>query len=445
MTGVTRTASFPVSTLRSLAEKCVHCGLCLPACPTYDIFRTEMEGPRGRIWLMRAAAEGTIPLGGAYAKHIDLCLGCRACEAVCPSGVPYGALLEAARAQLAHNAPPSRVRQLLQRMVFRELLGHPGRLRVLAALTRLFQWLGLTQLARRIPARFRRLRVMVSLLPPLTGERVRPGAVYPAQGKRRGRVAFFHGCVQDAFLGRVNVATVRVLQRNGYEVYVPKGQTCCGAPALHAGDVDTAREMARRTIDLFLASGSDAYINNAGGCGATLQEYPHLLADDPVYAERAREFAARVVDINAFLAHSLHTPPPHPVPTRVTYVDSCHLRNVQRVVEEPRRLLRSIPGVELVELARPDRCCGSAGVYNIPHPDVADQVLDAKTADIASTGAEVIVTSNTGCYLQMVRGVHKAGLRARVVHVVELLDEAYAGPRATSPQEGEQDGEKGSR
>ncbi len=431
MTSTSHTSTFSVSTLRALAEKCVHCGLCLPACPTYDIFRTEMEGPRGRIMLMRAAAEGSIPLDGAFARHIDLCLDCRACEAACPSGVPYGTLLETARARLAEEAPPSRVQQIVQRIAFRQLLAYPRRLRALAALMRHLQRLGLTRLAQRLPMLPEPLRVMASLLPPLSREGIQPGVIYPAHGQRRGRVAFFHGCVQDAFLGRVNAATVRVLQRNGYDVYVPEGQTCCGAPALHAGDVETAKAMARQTIDLFLASGCDAYINNAGGCGATLKEYAHLLADDPVYAEKARAFTARVFDVNEFLAKSLREPPQHPIPARATYVDSCHLRNAQKVIDEPRHLLRSIPGLELVELARPDRCCGSAGIYNITHPDVADQVLDAKMEDVASTGAELIVTSNTGCYLQMIRGVHKAGLNARVVHVVELLDEAYQGENAS--------------
>ncbi len=413
------------ASLRALAEKCIHCGLCLPACPTYDIFRTEMEAPRGRILLMRAAAEGTIPLNGAFARHITLCLDCRACEVACPSGVPYGALLEAAREHLERQTQRPWHQRAFRHLVFRSLLSHPIRLRALARALRPLQRLGLVEMVRRAPVLPYRLRIMASLLPPLADGAVQPGSIYPAHGTRRGRVAFFHGCVQDALLGRVNLATIRVLQRNGYDVFVPEGQTCCGAAALHVGETDAAREMARRTIDLFLASGCDAYINNAGGCGATLKEYPRLLADDPEYAEKAREFASKVFDINEFLARNLHTPPRGRLDVQVTYVDSCHLRNVQRIAEEPRQLLQAIPGLKLVEVARPDRCCGSAGVYNIAHPRVADQVLKAKMRDVASTGAAIIVTSNTGCYLQMVRGVRESGMRARVVHVVELLEEAY--------------------
>jgi len=282
----------------------------------------------------------------------------------------------------------------------------------------------------------------------------------PAMGEKRGTVAFFHGCVQEAFLADVNAATIRVLQRNGYEVHVPPDQTCCGAAQLHVGEVELARELARRNIDAFTPSlppsasrrtGSpsqgegqggglpsseedpageyDAIINNAGGCGTTLKEYDHLLADDPAYADRAKLFVAQVKDISEFLADHLREPPRGVLNARVTYVDSCHLRHAQRVAQQPRDLLKMIPGLELVELKHPDHCCGSAGVYNIVHPDTANAILDAKMADIAATGAEMIVTTNTGCYLQLLHGVRRAGLKARVVHLVELLDQAYGGTR----------------
>ena len=268
---------------------------------------------------------------------------------------------------------------------------------------------------------------MLSLLPPWVEGNLEPGGIYPAVGERQGRVAFFHGCVQDALLSHVNRATVRVLQRNGFDVIVPQGQTCCGAAALHVGEADVARALARRTIDLFLAVDCDAIINNAGGCGAALKEYPRLLRDDPAYASKAERFASLVQDISEFLLPRLRVKPQRAVPARVAYVDSCHLRHGQKIIAAPRRLLNAIPGVELVELKQPDRCCGSAGVYNILHPDVADQVLDAKMADVMQTGANIIVTANTGCYFQMLRGVRRWDLNMRVAHVVELLDEAYGG------------------
>ncbi len=418
---------FTPTALRALAEKCIHCGMCLPACPTYDIFRTEMEGPRGRIALIYAAVRGEIAPNSAFVTHLDLCLGCRACESACPSGVPYGALIEEARHLLLQARPPGRVTRFLRRWVFAHILAQPVRLRRWATLlSPLRRWRGLKRLAgaRWVPYR---LRVMLSLLPPWVEGNLEPGGIYPAVGERQGRVAFFHGCVQDALLSHVNRATVRVLQRNGFDVIVPQGQTCCGAAALHVGEADVARALARHTIDLFLAVDCDAIINNAGGCGAALKEYPRLLRDDPAYASKAERFASLVQDISEFLLPRLRVKPQRSVPARVVYVDSCHLRHGQKIIAAPRRLLNAIPGVELVELKQPDRCCGSAGVYNILHPDVADQVLDAKMADVMQTGANIIITANTGCYFQMLRGVRRWDLNLRVAHVVELLDEAYGG------------------
>lgn len=409
----------------SSARKCVHCGLCLPACPTYQVFHTEMDAPRGRIALMMAAAEGRIPLDGPLSRHLSLCLGCRACETACPSGVPYGFLLETARLAIEEDRHPPLHERLLRRMALREMLPHAGRLRLLAHLTHTAQRLGLLRLTDALPDRWRRLKVMAGLVPPAIATTfTRPG-VYPAQGKPRGRVAFFTGCVQEALLSHVNAATVRVLQRNGYEVHVVPEQTCCGAVAYHLGDEVTARELARRNVVAF-AGEYDAVVNNAGGCGAMLKEYALLLADDPAWADSARRFAARVRDVTEFLADRLHVPPSGSVSGRVTYVDSCHLRHAQRVVSQPRQILRQIPGLELVELSQPDHCCGSAGVYNIVHPDTAEAILDAKMAEIAQTRADFVATTNTGCYFQLWHGVRQWNLNARVVHVVELLDMAYA-------------------
>ncbi|MEZ4866816.1 MAG: heterodisulfide reductase-related iron-sulfur binding cluster [Caldilineaceae bacterium] len=413
--------------VRSLLNQCVHCGLCLPACPTYAIYHTEMDGPRGRIQLIQAAADGRIDTSGAFQEHIELCLGCRACETACPSGVHYGLLFETARAAIAEQQPQSGGERLLRRLTLHQLLPYRRRLRLMARLLRLYQGLGLSTLVRKGKFLPQGLQAMEALLPPLSGTNVDDRQPAPAMGEKRGDVALLLGCVQDALLGHVNAATVRVLQRNGYEVHFPAGQSCCGAAPLHVGEGELARTLARRNIDAFGQLNYMAIINNAGGCGATLKEYAHLLADDPTYAEKARAFVAKVQDISEFLAAYLHTPPTGAVNKRVTYVDSCHLRHGQRVVREPRQLLNAIPGLMLVELQRPDLCCGSAGVYNITQAETANQVLDTKLADIQQTEAEIIVTSNTGCHMQMLYGARKAGLNAEVVHLVELLDRSYQG------------------
>jgi glycolate oxidase iron-sulfur subunit len=267
------------------------------------------------------------------------------------------------------------------------------------------------------------LRAMEAILPPIqpAWRDTRRG---PRAGASRGRVAFLQGCVQDAFLAGVNAASVRVLRRNGYEVVFPEGQTCCGAAMHHTGEVELARDLARRNINACLALDVDAIVSNAGGCGLELKEYPHLLRDDPFYGPRAAEFAAKVRDISELLAEGGIEPPPGSVPARAVYVDSCHLRHGQRVVRQPRELLRQVAGLELVELQRPDRCCGSAGVYNITHPEAAQAILNDKIADVAAAGANLVVVSNTGCHFQMIAGVRQAGLNARVMHVVEVLAEA---------------------
>ncbi len=444
------------SDFRRKLDQCIHCGLCLPACPTYSINQLEMDSPRGRIALMRAAADGRIGLDGAFQEHIDLCLGCRACETACPSGVQYGLLLETAKAALARGegrgaAPgaaltdaaarrnqtgdstpgPSplapRLSQTIQRFGLRELMPHRDRLRLLARGLWLYQRLGLTRIAARVlPKLPPALTTMEGMAPPVDLGYLDETRPAPAIGPRRGKVAFFTGCVQDAFLAGVNRATVRVLQRNGYEVHFPQGQTCCNAAALHSGDTAQAHDLARQNIDAFLGDEYLAIINNAGGCGAALKGYAHLFADDPVYAERARAFVAKVKDISEFLVDHLHNPPTGYVQARITYVDSCHLRHGQKISKQPRTLLRSIPGIELIELAQPDMCCGSAGIYNLVQPAMANQALDAKLADVRATDAAIIVAANTGCYMQMVYGVKRGGLDAPVMHVVELLERSYA-------------------
>lgn len=450
---------------RRKLDQCIHCGLCLPACPTYSINQLEMDSPRGRIALMRAAADRRITLDGAFQEHIDLCLGCRACETACPSGVQYGLLLETAKAALAKSATLRRsetegqgfaevngekspsssalslsprtsvskrnsVVETIQHFGLHELMPYRARLRLLACGVWLYQRLGLTKLARHVlPKLPPALTTMEGMAPPIDLGFLDLARPAPALGPQRGKVAFFTGCVQDAFLAGVNRATVRVLQRNGYEVHFPVGQTCCNAAALHSGDTVQAHALARQNIDAFAGDGFEAIINSAGGCGAALKGYGHLLTDDPVYAERARAFVTKVKDISEFLVDHLYSPPTGYVQARVTYVDSCHLRHGQKISKPPRALLRAIPGVELVELAQPDMCCGSAGIYNLVQPAMADQVLDAKLTDIRATHASVIVTANAGCYMQMVYGVKRGNLNATVLHVVELLERSYANAR----------------
>ena len=411
--------------IRDLMGQCIHCGLCLPACPTYSIFHTEMDSPRGRIALINAAADGRIDLDGPFQEHIELCLGCRACETACPSGVQYGLLYEAARTAIEEARTPSRMERSARWLGLRQLMPHKGRLRLLARTMKLYQVTGLQRVVRTLNVLPKGLQNMEALLPPLPDSYPDYSQPAPAIGEKRGEVAFLYGCVQDAFLTGVNAASVRVLQRNGYEVHFPQAQTCCGAAQLHSGEQALTQELARRNIDACRGRDYVAIISNAGGCGATLKQYAHLLADDPLYGPWAQAFVAKVQDISEFLADHLHNPPTGHVEARVAYVESCHLRHGQKIVKQPRQLLKAIPGVEFIELNQPDMCCGSAGIYNIVQPTTANEVLDAKLVDVAQTQATTIVTTNTGCQMQMIYGVRKANLSAEVIHLVELLDRAY--------------------
>lgn len=417
---------------RAMLAQCIHCGLCLEACPTYAVFGTETDAPRGRIVLMKAAVEGklnTEAFLGPYAEHLLLCLECRACESACPSGVPYGALIEGARIDLERQRRARGAVGPVERFALwlglYQLMPHGGRLKAVARLMQLYQKTGLQKAVRALNILPQPLKSMEAILPPLDLQYLKTGAPAPALGERRGKVAFFVGCIQEAFLTAMNAATVRVLQRNGYEVHFPQAQTCCGAAQLHTGHETLALDLARQNIDAFLAEEYDAILNNAGGCGAQLKEYAHMLKDDPHYAERARRFVARVQDFSEFMADHLHEPPQSALPLRVTYADSCHLRHGQKVIAQPRELLRAIPGLELVELRKPDQCCGSAGIYNIVQAETANAILDDKLADIAATGADVLAVSNTGCAMQLLSGVRRAGLPIKVLHIAELLDLAY--------------------
>ncbi len=315
---------------------------------------------------------------------------------------------------------------MLRWVALKQTMPHVGRLKAAARMLKVYQATGVQKVVRSTNFLPRPMRAAEAILPPIRLQYRDYSQPAPAIGEKRGEVAFFIGCIQEAFLNSVNESTIRVLQRNGFEVQFPKGQTCCGAAQLHIGEEDLARELARKNIEAF--ERYDVVINNAGGCGATLKdEYEDLFHDQPEWAAKSRELARKIKDINEFLLDNLREQPTGVIKARVTYSDSCHLRHAQKIVKQPRALLKLIPGLELVELRQPDRCCGSAGVYNIVHSETADQVLDAKMADIKATGADIVVASNTGCHMQLLAGVRRAGLSAKVMHVVELLDMFYSG------------------
>ncbi|MBM3130823.1 MAG: (Fe-S)-binding protein [Chloroflexi bacterium] len=403
--------------------------MCLQVCPTYAVFYTEMDSPRGRIALMRALAEdrGLSEENRAVVSlHLGRCLACRACETACPSGVHYGDIIEMARGAIEAQHKRQRRERFVRWLALQQMLPHVRRLKWIARILWLYQASGLQRLVRALNVLPRTLNAMETILPPIVGGYRDYRAPAPAIGEKRGQVAFFIGCIQEAFLGQVNEASIRVLQRNGYEVFFPLSQTCCGAAQLHVGELELARTLARRNIDAFSAEHFDAIISNAGGCGATLKgEYLRLLKDDANYRDRARQFSAQVRDIGEFLLDHLHVTPRGEVPIKVTYSDSCHLRHVQKIVRPPRELLKQIPGVQLIELAHPDMCCGSAGVFNIVQSEIANAVLKTKMTEIAATGANLVVTTNTGCHMQLIAGARQRGMSVSVMHVVQLLDLSY--------------------
>jgi len=402
-------------------SKCVRCGLCLQHCPTYVETGLETESPRGRLYLMRALHDDIVAMTPNAAGHLDQCLQCRNCEAVCPSGVPYGRIMEQTRAHVldSKDAPLSwRMRALF----LREVIAKPQRMRLFASVLRFARETGLQSLAERLPV----VGARASLAPriakrPFTAK----GTLARPEGALKARVALVTGCIMPYAYGQVHRATVRVLARNGCEVVAPPSQICCGALHAHNGDAKTARELARHNIDAFLAAGVDAIVVNSAGCGAAMKEYRDLLVEDVTYCDKAREFSSRVRDVSEFLAGLPFERPSGRVNAIVTYQDSCHLAHAQLITHAPRHILDSIRGLRVVEMAKPDRCCGSAGVYSLTQPEMSMDLLDGKMADIAQTGAGYIATSNPGCMSQLEAGVRRHGLGARVVHVVELLDRAY--------------------
>ena len=413
-------------------NQCVHCGLCLAYCPTFSELGTEMDSPRGRIFTIKSLAEGRMALSDSAVRHLSLCLDCRACETVCPAGVPYGRLIEAAKAEIERQKPGALSRRLFRWLNFGLLLGHPRLLALAAAGARLYQTSGLQRLVRTsglvrlLPGT---LPAWEALLPPVPSkaDRVAPPRTTLAAPPRRARVALLTGCIQAVVFGAHNRATARVLARNGCDVLVPEGQGCCGALNAHGGDHARAQAMARETIETFEAVPADFVIVNTSGCGAHMKAYGHLLADDPAYAERAKRFAATVRDVAEFLAQEPLRGPLQAVTLTCTYHDPCHVVHGQKIKSEPRRLLAQIPGLRVVELPESDWCCGSAGIYNLTQPEMATRLLHRKVGHVLETGAEAVVTANPGCILQIQAGLgaHQSGVR--VLHLVEILDRAYGG------------------
>ena len=417
----------------ALIEDCVHCGFCLPACPTYVLWGEEMDSPRGRIQLIKMATEGETAITPRWVEHFDTCLGCMSCMTACPSGVDYGKLIEATRAQIERLHDRSFGERWHRRFIF-SIFTNPNRLRLLGRMLAAYQKSGLQTLLRSsgllqlLPAR---LAAMEALAPQVR-ERETFAEATPAVGEKRRRVGLLLGCAQREFLSQVNAATARVLAAEGCEVVAPAEQPCCGALLLHAGEEDAAAELARRTIDVFERAGVETVVINAAGCGSSMKEYGYILRDDPQYAERARRFSAQCLDICEFLEQLGPRAARHPLPLRVAYQDPCHLQHAQGVRAQPRSLLCAVPGLSVKELPEAAICCGSAGIYNLVQPETAAALGDRKAQLIASLGADVVATGNPGCLLQLTAALARTGKKIPVVHTIQLIDASLRGDRPES-------------
>jgi len=407
----------------ALIDQCVHCGFCLPACPTYVLWGREADSPRGRIYLMKMASDGETAVTPNWVEHIDTCLGCVSCMTACPSGVDYGKLIEATRAQIerVHRRPLGEIRY---RRVLFELFPWPDRLRLLWYLLAAYQRSGLQALVRGLgllkllPPQMRAMEALAPKLAP----RQKIAEVTPAQGTERLRVGLMLGCVQREFLSEVNAATVRTLAAEGCEVVSPPEQPCCGALMVHAGEETPALVLARRMIDVFEEAAVDVIVTNAGGCGSNVKDYGHLLRDDLKYAERAKRFSEKCKDVTEVLDELGPRAVRHPLNLRVVYHDSCHLQHALKVRTQPRSLLAAIPGLELVEIPEGSICCGSAGIYNLVQPKTADELADRKAALIAPNRPDAVATGNPGCMLQIGAALARSGHATPVLHTIQLVD-----------------------
>jgi glycolate oxidase iron-sulfur subunit len=418
-----------------LIDACVHCGFCLSTCPSYRVMGTEMDSPRGRIYLMDAINEGRVELNPTTAQHFDSCLGCLACTTTCPSGVQYDRLIESTRSQIERNVPRKGPEKWLRQLIF-SLFPYPDRLRLLMRPVGLYQVTGLQKLVRAsglLKSISPQLAAMEALLKPLPEGAFRDDypTVIPAQGERRYRVALLLGCVQRLFNPAVNAATIRVLTANGCEVIIPANQGCCGALTHHQGQEEQTRDLARDLIDRF-GFDLDAVVTNASGCGHSMKEYGAILAEDSDYAEPAKQFASQVRDIQEFLAEVGLTATLHPLqdePLTIVYQDACHMLHGQKISVQPRQLLRQIPGVQLREPMDAALCCGSAGIYNILQPEVAAELGQQKVTNLLNTGAAAIASANIGCYVQISRHLELQGKAVPVLHPMEWLDRSIRGER----------------
>ena len=414
---------------QSLIDACVHCGFCLPTCPSYRVLGKENDSPRGRVYLMDAINKGEAPLSSFSVKHFDSCLGCLACTTACPSGVKYDELISAVRPQIQRQYNRPLPQKAIRRLIF-SLFPYPDRIRLLLAPLALYQKLGFSALIKSsgLLKRFSpKLAAMESLLPSVTAQCFSDNLPeeIPAKGEKRYRVGMILGCVQRVFFSDVNTATARVLSANGCEIVIPRTQGCCSALPEHQGETHQAQVLARQMIDSFEDADVDYVIINAAGCGHTLKEYGHMLADDPDYAKKAKAFAAKVRDVQEFLAEVGLTAPLHPLqdgPLAVVYQDACHLLHGQKISRQPRQLLEKIPGVVLREPLDAALCCGSAGVYNMLQPEVAEELGQMKATNLANTGATLIASANPGCSLQIKQALEKQGKTINLKHPMQLLD-----------------------
>ncbi len=448
-----------------LMRQCIHCGFCLPTCPTYAVLGVEMDSPRGRIYQMQAVADGKLEVSDDFIEHMYCCVGCRACETACPSGVQFGKLIEAAREQiqiestsvaLQEGPDAGAIREydelltpttsatrgnpaatILRRFFFDAMLPSRVVLSLVFGSLKVYQRSGLQTLARRtglldaannLPTPFKgKLKIPEELMDGAKGDIIpqQLPEITPAIGPRRYRVGFISGCIMDQVFHDINEATIRVLAANGCEVVTPVQQNCCGALHVHGGEAERGRELARHNIDTFARYDVDVIIINSAGCGSTLKEYNHLLRDDSAYVQRAEEFSAKVKDISEFLADIECNQQMGEVKRTVAYHDACHLLHGQKIKQQPRQLLQSIPGITLVNLRESDWCCGSAGIYNLTNQEMGQDLLERKMNNIEATGADTIATGNPGCMMQIALGARQRGIPMEVVHPIQLLDEAY--------------------
>lgn len=412
-----------------LLHDCVHCGMCLPTCPTYRLTGSEASSPRGRLWMMRAVGEGRLDLlDSEFDEQMYQCLNCRACEAVCPSGVQYGPLVEAARSQLEQHRPRPLWQRIARTVGMRVPFDDVRRMRLMVGGLRLYQKSGLSALLRRTGVlRLLRLETLEAMVPPLEEPALISGTETWRPDDAPDRAHLFNGCVMSTVFPNVNRATGRSLAHNGYATDVPAGQQCCGALFVHAGMMNEARRLARINIEAFEAAGEGPVVVTAAGCGAALKEYDHLLKDDTSYSVRAKAFSDRVVDVSELLGGSELAQPSDDVKLDVTYQEPCHLAHAQRITQQPRNILGAIPGLELTEMRESSLCCGSAGIYNIIRREMADDLGDRKAEAIRDTGVKTVITANPGCHMQLRTSLRRNAVETEVLHIAQVLDRAYGG------------------